>query len=455
MTTVVHRSADEIGRSAFGSRPLPPLDRYRTAPQLSSVDTVLPNGLRGVAVRLASVPMAELRLRIPLAGAHPGHRAFAELLAAGLMCGTAKRDRTRIYADLAALGGEVVAEVNPERLLISASGLAETVPALLDVVSEVIRTATYPDALMEPERTRLVQQMNLLRAQPARRAQAELRRHCYGDHPYARQLPSTSELEAAGIGQVRNLHAQAIVPRGSVVVLAGAHEPGHSVRLLADAFAAWDLAGTAGELPPLPPVAGGEVRLAEKAGATQAQIRLCAQAVPRHDPRYPALRLATQILGGSFSSRLMSNLRERRGYTYSVRSSIEFTPGGATVLVETDTANEVTAAALREIWAELDGLVLGPPSPAEIDEARQYLIGTDLLSASSQAGFASAATATAAAGLTLDWLRTQPERLAAVTPAQVADVAREYLSADSFSGVVVGDSELLADVAEVLPSYGC
>ncbi|MFO7193385.1 MAG: insulinase family protein, partial [Thermocrispum agreste] len=80
-----YRSAEEIGRTTLGPRPVPELGEQRPAADLASVDTVLPNGLRVLAVRHASVPTVELRLRIPFGGTDPLHSARAEVLAETLL----------------------------------------------------------------------------------------------------------------------------------------------------------------------------------------------------------------------------------------------------------------------------------------------------------------------------------------------------------------------------------
>ena len=104
MTVTTHRSAEEIGRTERGPRPLPPLDKWMPAIQPSSVDTIIPNGLRVIAVRKPTVPMVELRLRIPFASNENQHEARAALLAETILTGTQRRSRVQIDTDLALLG---------------------------------------------------------------------------------------------------------------------------------------------------------------------------------------------------------------------------------------------------------------------------------------------------------------------------------------------------------------
>ena len=99
------RTAAEIGRTERGPRPLPALGEQRSATGLASADTVLDNGLRVIAVHQPTVPMAEVRLRIPFAGTGERHAAVAEVLAATLLTGTKRRDRVAMDTDLALVGG--------------------------------------------------------------------------------------------------------------------------------------------------------------------------------------------------------------------------------------------------------------------------------------------------------------------------------------------------------------
>ena len=141
MTRATHRSAEEIGRTEVGPRPLPPLGEPRTGVPPVGVDTVLPNGLRVIAARHGQVPMVEMRLRIPFAGDDALHPATAEVLAETLLTGTERRDRVKMDTDLAAVGGDLHAVVDPERLSIAGDALASGLDTLLDVLADALTGA--------------------------------------------------------------------------------------------------------------------------------------------------------------------------------------------------------------------------------------------------------------------------------------------------------------------------
>jgi predicted Zn-dependent peptidase len=444
-TARAYRTAEQIGRTELGPRPLPPLGDQRTAAEPAAVDTVLDNGLRVIAVRQATVPMVELRLRIPFGGTEPTRPAVAEVLASSLLTGTAKRDRIRMDTDLALVGGELDAGVDPERLAISGSALSDKLDTLLDVLVDALTQPAYAPEEVARERELLVERISVALAQPGVIARKALQRRRYGDHPFAHEMPEPDDVAAVTPEQVRALHETAVVPRGAVLVLVGDLDPEAAVSAVTAATSPWTSANTATELAPLPELTPGNLLLVNRPGAVQSQIRLSAKALGRTDARYPALQMANLAFGGYFSSRLVENIREDKGYTYDARSYFEFTGSGGTVIVSTDTASEATAAALLEVRYELGRLGLTPPTQSEVDNVRQYAIGSLLTSISAQSGFASQLAAVAGLGLGLDWLRGHPARLAEVTGDQVAEAALEFFAPTAFTGVVVGGAEALAD----------
>ncbi|RZQ62605.1 M16 family metallopeptidase [Amycolatopsis suaedae] len=441
--TTAHRGAEEIGRTERGPRPVPELGEHRPAADLSSVDTTLGNGLRVLAVRKPTVPMVELRMTIPFAGTDPLHPATAEVLAESLVTGTATRDRIAIDTELALIGGELGTVVDPESLSISASALASGLPTLLDVLADLLVNASYMDSEVTRESERLIERLAIARTQPRTIAREALQRKRYGDHPVARETPYAEDVAKVVPERVRLLHRAAVVPRGSSLVLVGDIDPERAVADLEKAFAGWESQLSANVLPELPEVTGGDIELVHRAGAVQSQIRLSARGIGRSDPRYAALQLANLAFGGYFSSRLVENIREDKGYTYGARSGFEFTGAGATLVVDADTASDVTAAALLETRYELGRFGLVPPTEEELESVRQYAVGSLLISTASQTGLAGQLSALVDAGLGMDWFLGHPDRVAAVTAEQVTEAALEFFAPSRFTGVVVGDADLL------------
>jgi predicted Zn-dependent peptidase len=182
----------------------------------------------------------------------------------------------------------------------------------------------------------------------------------------------------------------------------------------------------------------------------QSSLRLALPGVPRTDPDHAALQLANLVFGGYFSSRWVENIREDKGYTYGPHSVLEHSLAGTAVTVSAEVATEVTAPALLETWYELGRLATTPPKQEELDQARQYALGTLQLGMSTQAGLAGLASTYAGYGLRLDFLAEHATRLAKATREEVAEAAARYLAPTRAVAVVLGDAERIGPSLGVL-----
>jgi len=442
-TVPTHRSAEEIGRTEAGPRPLPALGATREVPLPDVVDHVLPNGLRVLAARRASVPMVEMRLRVPYATQAPEHTAIAEVLSSTLLAGTSTKDRVAIDDELAAVGADLGVSVDPERLVVTGSGLASGLTTVLDVLADVLTAPTFADDEVARERARLIERLAVALAQPRTIAREALQRKRFGDHPITREMPRPDDVTLVTAEQVRALHADATVPRGAILTLVGDIDPDAAIAEVERALAGWAGAHAAYELAPPPPITPSDLELVHRPGSVQSQLRLSAPALTRHDDGYSALQLANLVFGGYFSSRWMENVREDKGYTYGAHSGTEIVPGGAVLGVDTDVASDVTAAALLETRYELARMVAVPPTAAELESARAYAIGSLAISLDSQGGLAGTLAGLAADGLDIDWVRERPAQLSAVTVDEVAEAALRFFTPTAFTGVVVGDADVI------------
>jgi predicted Zn-dependent peptidase len=137
----------------------------------------------------------------------------------------------------------------------------------------------------------------------------------------------------------------------------------------------------------------------------------------------------------------VENIREDKGYTYGPHSVIEHSVAGSVLVAAADVATEVTGPALLETTYELGRLASLPPKPEELEQARQYALGTLQLGMSTQAGLAALTSAYAGNGLRLDFLAEYAARLAKASIEDVAQAAARYLAPARAAIVVLGDAE--------------
>ena len=433
---------------------IPPLGEPRPQPVPEAHETTLPNGLRLVVVPRPGVPLIELRLRVPFAArtalAAGEHTARGTVLSGAVLLGTGAHDQTGIAELLQSYGAEMSVSTDADRLLFATTMLPGGLAPVLGLLAELLTDATYPDDKVEGERDRVAERIAIARSQPAVIARTALAARRYGDHPYAIQLPDDQLVAAVDAEALRRLHRERVLPAGSSLVLVGDLDPSAATDVIAGALAAWSATGHAVEAPPAPELRLPGIEIIDRPGAVQSNLRLGGPAPGRTDPDLPAVRLANMIFGGYFSSRLVENIRERRGYTYSPRSSVDHQAAGSSFVVEADVATEVTGPALLETWYELGRMALTPVTDAELDGARRYILGSMALSTATHAGLASTLSALIGAGLPAEWLAEHQQALAAVTVEEVQDVSLRYLAAEALTAVVVGDSGQVAGPLQAL-----
>jgi predicted Zn-dependent peptidase len=427
------------------ARPVPALGKPRTGKLPSVADTTLANGLRVLAVRRPGVPLVELRLRIPFAGKGDSHLARAHLLGDTLLSGTDRRTASQIAVDLQSYGGQLNANVDADRLGISGSVLASGLPGILELLGELLTSASYPKEEVVAERDRLVQELAIYRSQPGVVAREALLHRLYGDHPYGRELPHADDVEDVKAGQLRTLHGKKVAPAGSVLTVVGDVAPARLVAQVEAALAGWTTGGKSAETPALPETPRSLPLLVDRPGSVQSTIRFARNVPDRTSPEYASLSLANMVFGGYFSSRWSANLREDKGYTYGTHSSFEHPAAGSRLVLSTDVATGVTAPSLLESWYELGRIATLPVEQGELDQARRYAIGSLQVGTASQGGLASLLSMLASNGLGVDYLRDFPKQLLAVTVDDVLAAASTYLSPRQLTTVVVGDAAVIAD----------
>ena len=424
---------------------VPDLAPVRRARLPTVAERVLDNGLRVVAVRRPSVPVVHLRLRVSTAVRRDSDLARSRVLERTMLLGTDGRDQAALAEALQRIGGSLRVSSDADRLLVAGESLAAGLPDLLGLLAEVLTAAAYPRSEVTGERDRLAEQLRRALSQPGVVADEAWLRRAFGGHPYGREHPSPEEVLAVSPGSLRAAHRRRLVPEGALLVLVGDLSPARTLDRVEGALAGWVADGTPTTVPRVPRIAPGPLVLVDRPGAVQSNLRVGGPALPRTDPSYAALELANALFGGYFSSRLVRNIREDKGYTYSPRSSLQHGARSSFLLLQADVATEVTAPALLEVGYELGRLAALPPTEQEVRDTAQYLVGSLALSTSTQAGLAGTLTVLLAQGLDVAWLREHPQRLLAVTPDDVHEVARRVLAPAATLTAVVGDAARIAD----------
>ena len=164
----------------------------------------------------------------------------------------------------------------------------------------------------------------------------------------------------------------------------------------------------------------------EREDAMQSAVKMGCTTITREHPDYPKLRVLMTLFGGYFGSRLMSNIREDKGYTYGISAGVVFYPDSGLLIVSTETDNEYVEPLIQEVYHEIDRLHLDPVSAEELRIVRNYMLGEMCRSYESPFSLSDAWIFIATSGLKDDYFARSLQAVNEITPAEIQDLAQRY-----------------------------
>jgi len=372
----------------------------------------------------------------------PLNRGVAALTSTLLRTGTSTSDERALDDELRRIGADLGAGAGADASWIVASGLSEFSAELAGLLADLTRNPLFPVPQFERERRNSLEAVRLSRSSPAFLANERFRSVLFGEHPYAVVAPTEAQVEAITRQLILDFYLMHYSPANAFLLAVGDFSPPRLVELLERAFEGW--VGGEVEQPeetPLPSHFGRHVALVHTPGAVQTQIALGNIAVTREHPDWLRLTLANAIYGGAFHSRLVANIREQKGYTYSPRSGLTALRRHGFFSVHAAVRNEVVAAALAEIFYELDRIRALPVRQDELADAQAYLSGVFSLGIATLDGLAGQLATLYLYELPEDYLETYRERIRALTLDDVLAAARAHLDSANAQIILAGDAD--------------
>jgi zinc protease len=431
-------------------------DVMATAPVVGPLPTVIPpqatrsslgSGLPIVMIprQVAPIVSAALMIRSGSGTDAPEKAGLASLTAEMLDEGAGARDALGIAEELERLGADLWLGSGRDGSQLSLQAPRETFAEALDIAADVLirprLAAADWERVVSDRRTACVQR----RDQPEAVVGVVSDRVLFGDrHPYGRPAEGLeATVDHLTLDDVRACHAGYWRPNHAFLVVAGDFDEGPLRASLDGVFADWNPAPV--PVSPPPPAWPTRPRLVivDRPGAPQSVVRLVAPGTDRLSTDRSGLAMLNAILGGSFTSRLNFNLREKNGFTYGASSSFAFLRHRGSFAARSSVFAESTAPAVREILAELSGLRERPATAEEHAKARATLLMRVAEGLSTTGGIAATFGEIGLYDLPLD----EPLRFAAALERITADdlraLAVRYIDPDAASIVIVGDRALI------------
>lgn len=410
------------------------------------IETELSNGLKLLIVEHHELPVADLTLVVRTGyEADPRqHEGLASLTAALLDDGTGTRSALQIADQQAFLGVRLNTNAGWDMSTVSLHTPTAQLDSALALFADVVLNPTFPQA--EIDRLRIERQTLLtqMKDRPTAIADQAYATILFGeDHRYGRPtLGTEASIKSITQADIRGYYQEYYRPNNATLLIVGDVQPADIQQRIAALMSRWQrrriLAPVITKSPTRNTTSRTTIFLVDKAGAPQSSIRVGTIGVARSTADYFPLLVMNTVLGVPFTSRLMQNLRETRGYTYGAWSRFDMRRDAGPFVAQAEVVAGKTDSALVEFTKELRAIRDTIPQ-VELQRAKRYLQLQlpGLFEATGDIAYQ--LTSLAVYGLPLDFYNSYVQRIDEVTQADVQRVARKYIDPDRLSIVVVGD----------------
>ncbi len=398
-------------------------------------------GSKVLFVEARQLPMFDLRLTFAAGSSQDDNTTGLALLTNAMLNeGVAGKDVGAIAQGFEGLGADFGNGAYRDMAVVSLRSLsdpAKRAPAL-NLFAEVIGKPTFPADSLARIKNQLLASFEFQKQNPGKLASDELFKRLYGNHPYAHASDGNADsIASITADQLKAFHNKAYTAGNAVIAIVGDLSREEAQAMAAQVSAALPKG------PALPKtVQPGE----PKAGAThiefpskQTHLLLSQLGIDRDDPDYAALSLGNQVLGGGgFGTRLMTEVREKRGLTYGVYSGFSPMQARGPFMINLQTRAELSEGTLKLVQDILADYLKQGPTQKELDDAKRELAGSFPLSTASNAAIVGQLGAMGFYDLPLDYLETFMQQSQNLTTEQVKAAMNKHLSADKMVVVTAG-----------------
>ncbi|HSL54569.1 MAG TPA: pitrilysin family protein [Pyrinomonadaceae bacterium] len=420
-------------------------------------EATLKNGIQVVLLPSHKVPTFNMQFVVLSGGLadKPDYRGLASFTASLLREGTTKRSSKDIAEQVDALGATLAANAGLSSMTstVSTSGLVENLDQTLELFADVIRNPTFPQAEVDKFKTRTLAQLQLQRSIPQFLAAEQFQKAIYGtSHPASLIAAPAESIKKLSSKDLADFHSTYYRPNNAIIAIVGDVTMKEILPKLEKAFGDWPKGDVpAMTIPQAPAQSESRIYLIDRPGSVQTVLQLGTLGIERTSPDYFAVLMADRVLGGGPSGRLFMNLREDKGYTYGAYSNFGGSKFRGTWISSSEVRTDVTEGAMKEFMYELNRLRNETVPAEELENAKRAIVGSFALSLEQPGTLLQNIITQKLYNLPADYWDTYPQKVSAITAADVQNAAKKYIDLGRLQVVAVGDA---AKAREILAKYG-
>jgi len=436
----------------------PPVGSKPSNFQVPKTSTMqLDNGLKVTFIPYGTTPKATIRLITNTGNIDDGNQPWlADLSYEMLRQGTKTQSAKEIAENVASMGGQINSSVAMDSSWLGLDVLSEFSEDAIDVLADMILNPALAKSDLSRIKTDRTRQLTVQLSQPGNIASQAFYKAIYANHLYGELYPSEESLSSISGDNISQYLTKNIVAGRSHLYISGVFEQSSLLEKISKAFSTWPQ-GEAKKSMSVISQTGPKVIMLERENSPQSTIRLGLAAIAPDHQDTMAMNMMNTLLGGAFSSRITSNIREDKGYTYSPYSTIVNRINSGVWFQAADITLEYTGAALTEIFNEINLLAKTPPSTEELDGIKNYMAGIFVLRNSSRAAVINQLSFIELHQLSDNYLKDYVANVYNVTPERISEMASKYLRPEKMTLVVVGDKAQLTPqlkALEALKGFG-
>lgn len=414
----------------------------------------LKNGMALLVLEEHRSPTIQVQIAVPASSLNdPEGVSLSGATATLMRLGTKTRDARAIAETLASLGASISFGIGDRYAYATFSTLTENLDAVMALISDMLFNPAFPQDELDKWKNQQLSQLQQLRSIPDFLSTERFAKAMYPDDRRSFVMPTAEGVKSLTRDMLVAHYSRIYRPEGGRITVLGDTSAREITPKLEALLAEWKGAGTKPPALPLPGVIKGRtVILVDRPNSVQTAFYLGNRAFDRCSADYIPAQVMNRVLGGGPASRLFRNIREAKGYTYGISSGLTASQYMNLFSLQTSVRTEVTGDAMREILKEFADIRNRPVPADELENAKRALVASFALSTENQAtALSNATTIREYPCLGADYWDTYPEKIAAVTAADVQRVAQKYVPLDDLVIVAVGDG---AKIRSVLAEFG-